>query len=117
MSYPKDLLDSINSHEGAKATAKLYYDRVKVLEKSLKSVQDELETWKTKFHAADKDKGVLTAKLETNVSAEIIKFIVSGGLMGWGVNLFSSNNFLGGGAAIVAAVGAYTLIVVFSKKQ
>lgn len=83
---------------------------------TIKTTQDELEVWREKYHAVDKQNGILDSKVSFMAGPEIIKFVVSAVGTGYGVNLLSSGN-LSGVSYIIGSVILYIVITVWQKKS
>ena len=104
------------SEQKTTAAFKLQADTIKTLQKSLKGTQDELETYREKYHAADKDHAVLQGKNATVIFHEFLKFITSTILGGLGVNFISNKSYLMGVGLVVTSVLIYGLIVYSDRK-
>ena len=83
---------------------------------TIKTTQDELEDWREKYHAADKQNGILDSKISFVTGVEVIKFIVSAVGTGYGVNLFSSGND-NGVYFIAGSTLVYVLITIWERKS
>ncbi|MES3031323.1 MAG: hypothetical protein V4697_02820 [Patescibacteria group bacterium] len=93
------------------AAFKLMAEKVKILEKSLKTTQDELENYRGKYHEADKTNAVQVSRNHTLIFHEILKFVVSVVCGGVGVNLLTNNQIEWGAGIIVSGIILYTVIV------
>ncbi len=98
------------------AAFKLMSTRIEILEKSLKITQDELEVYRGKYHAVDKDNTFLAGKNQTLALHEILKFLSSGIIGAIGVNMLSSGNYIYGTVVLLGAVVLYSAIVWFDRK-
>lgn len=94
------------------AAFKMMADKVKTLEKSLKSTQDELEKIRGKYHEADKSNAVYSSKNETVIFHEILKFVVSVVCGGIGVNMITSGDVKNGVMVIILGIIIYSVIVI-----
>jgi hypothetical protein len=83
---------------------------------TIQTTQDELEVWREKYHAADKQNGILDSKISFVTGVEVIKFIVSAVGTGYGVNLLSSEN-TNGIYFIVGSVIVYILITIWERRS
>ncbi|HUV81271.1 MAG TPA: hypothetical protein VMW21_01995 [Patescibacteria group bacterium] len=97
------------------AAFKLMSEKVKTLEKSLGSTQDELEIYRAKYHEADKNNAVQASRASTLVFHEILKFVVSIVCGGIGINLIT-NGILGWGLGIVVLGIIFYAVIVISDK-
>lgn len=93
------------------ATFKLMSGQIKTLQKSLKVTQDELESYRGKYHEVDKNYAVAASKNSTLVFHEVLKFGVSAIAGGIGVNFISAQSYTKGIILIVVAVLIYATIV------
>jgi len=83
---------------------------------TIQTTQDELEVWREKYHAADKQNGILDSKISFVTGVEVIKFIVSAVGTGYGVNVLSSGN--GNGTYfIIGSIVVYLLITVWERRS
>lgn len=113
--YPPSIKEALKTHDGAKSMVKALYESNQTMELSLRNTQDELETYRAKFHDADKISAVLSEKSKVNVPSEIIKFVASALGIGFGVSLFFANEYFWGSVAIIASVVVYILVIVFAR--
>lgn len=97
------------------AAFKLITDSNKVLKRSLKKTQDELERYREKYYLADKNHAVQLGKNSTLALHEILKFIISTVCGGIGVNYVTQGQILIGLLIIILGVGLYVVIVFFDK--
>lgn len=121
---PRHLAESMKSHDGSKAAVRMLYEQsidlrkqVSTLEISLKNTQDELENWRTRYHESDKQAGILSAQIKSNLLAEIMKFLIATVLAGVGVNLITDKRYNQGGLLILIAVLCYIGIVLLGKRN
>lgn len=96
---------------------KLMSEKVKTLEKSLKSTQDELGIYRTKYHEADKNNAVLASKVNTLVFHEILKFVVSVVCGGIGINLIVNGILVLGCIVVIFGIILYAAIVISDKSK
>jgi hypothetical protein len=115
--YPPSITEALKTHDGAKSMVKSLYESNQGLEQSLRSTQDELETYRSKFHDADKTTAVLSEQNKINVPNEIIKFVASTLGAGGGVSLFFAGHYILGGVAIVVAIVIYVLATIFPRNS
>ena len=113
--YPDSIKEGFKSFKAAKAVIKSLYEESVSLKESLKITQDELENWKNKYHEADKDAGILGAKLQSTVFSEILKFISSGLLVAAGINLLTDGKIIYGVVLMVAGLFLYIGIIVLGR--
>ena len=94
------------------AAFKLMSDKVKTLEKSLKSTQDELEKTREKYHEADKSNAVYSSKNTTVIFHEVLKFVISVVCGGIGVNMITSGAVKNGAIVIIVGIIIYSFVVI-----
>jgi len=99
------------------AAFKLMSEKVRTLEKSLKSTQDELEIYRAKYHEADKSNAVQASKASTLVFREILKFVVSVVCGGIGINLITNGILEWGLGIVVLGIILYAAIVISDKSK
>lgn len=114
--YPPSIKEALKTHDGAKSMVKALYESNQAIELSLRNTQDELETYRSKFHDADKTSAVLSEQNKVNVPSEIIKFIASALGIGFGVSLFFADEYAWGVLSITASVIVYVLVTIFARK-
>lgn len=114
--YPPSIKEALKTHDGAKSMVKALYESNQAMELSLRNTQDELETYRSKFHDADKASAILSEQNKVNVPSEIIKFVASALGIGFGVSLFFANEYFWGSVAIIASIVVYILVTVFARK-
>ena len=98
------------------AAFKLMSTRIEILEKSLKITQDELEMYREKYHAADKNNIMLLGRNQTLALHEILKFFGSGIFGAIGVNFISAGDYARGILLILGAIVLYGMIGLFDRK-
>lgn len=99
------------------AAFKLMSEKVETLEKSLRSTQDELESYRSKYHESDKNHAIEKSRNSTLVFHEILKFVVSVVGGGLGVNLISTGQIQNGTICLIVTVIAYSAIVLSDKRK
>jgi len=114
--YPPSVKEALKTHDGAKSMVKALFESNQAMELSLRNTQDELETYRAKFHDADKISAILSEQNKVNVPGEIIKFISSALGIGFGVSLFFASEYFWGSLAIFASVVVYILVTVFARR-
>lgn len=99
------------------AAFKLMSEKVETLERSLKSTQDELESYRSKYHESDKNHAIEKSRNSTLVFHEILKFVASVVGGGLGVNYISSGQLKTGAICLICTVIFYSLIVLSDKRK
>lgn len=115
--YPDNFYDAFKSLPAAKVLIISQHDELKTIKQSLVIAQDELGNWKNRYHESDKIAGILDSRIQSNLLAEIVKFVLSTVLVGAGINLLTDGNYLWGGVSSVAAIVCYIGIVLLSKTK
>lgn len=98
------------------AAFKMLSTQVKDLKKSLKITQDELESYREKYHEVDKNHAVQIGKNKVIALHELFKFIISLISGGFGAGLFLEGFELYGLLCIFGGVILYAIIVFFDSK-
>lgn len=93
------------------AAFKLKSEQVKVLERSLKITQDELEKYREKYHESDKNHAIEKSRNSTLIFHEILKFVVTVVCGGIGVNFITGGNFKNGLMMLLLALILYSAII------
>lgn len=99
------------------AAYKLLSGEVGRLKKSLKKIQDELESYREKYHEADKNHAIALSKNKINALHEILKFVISLVCGGIGVNMITGGKILLGIVICFIGVILYAIVVWFDKKS
>lgn len=94
---------------------KLLSTRVKILERSLKNTQDELEGYREKYHEADKKHAVECNKNKTILLHEVLKFVASSVPVAIGVNYLTNQKYVEGTLVIIGGIILY-IVIIFSEK-
>jgi hypothetical protein len=83
---------------------------------TIQDTQDELEIWRERYHASNRDNGILSSRQNTFVLLELLKLISSAVGVGYGLTLLSISP--GKGTIwISVSVIMYTLLTIFQKKK
>ena len=113
--YPDNFYDAFKSLAAAKVLIISQHEELKVIKQSLVVAQDELGNWKNRYHESDKRVGILDSIIQSNLLAEIVKFLLSTVLAGIGINLLTDGSYLWGGIFALAAIVCYVGIVTLSR--
>jgi len=105
------------SEQKTTAAFKMLNEQIKDLKKSLKITQDELESYRQKYHEADKNHAIQIGKNQTIALHEILKFLISLIAGGFGVGLFLEGYKLYGLICIAGGIVLYTIICFFDNKK
>jgi hypothetical protein len=101
---------------------KLVENENTALKKSLIDTQNDLEKYRSQYYESDKMNVVYESMKNTIVFHEALKYIGSGMLGGYGINLISENKFLYGGLIVLIGLVIYIYIIkldnrIFNKKK
>lgn len=105
------------SEQKTTAAFKLMSEKVKILEKSLKVTQDELENYRGKYHESDKNHAIEKSRNTTLVFHEVLKFIVSVVCGGIGVNLITNGEVKNGLGVLLIGIIVYTAIIFADRSK
>lgn len=79
----------------------------KQLKKSLKEVQDALESLREKNHALDKENGILGYRLTTSFIPEMLKFLASSVGAGFAISFYFAGKLPEAGVALIISIVIY----------
>lgn len=107
----------ISTVRALEAENKKIKEENRALRRSLKDTQDELENWRSKYHAVDKDHGILSAHLQNGFLAEMIKYILSALGVGFGFYFLSVDQPQSGYFCLIASSVLYFLVVFWQNSK
>lgn len=84
---------------------------------TIQNTQDQLESWREKYHKADKMQGILDSRMNFSILTEIIKFLISSVGVAYGVNaLGTPDSQTNGLFVIIVSVAIYAAIAVWQRQ-
>src|SRR3954469_14881845 len=104
MTILRDQEGALRFLNGAKALVSAQNREIRSIKQTLITTQNELESWRTKYHNADKNNTALTTMQDVFVGIEIVKLVLSAVGVSLGVNLITNGNNWGYAIAAVSVI-------------